>query len=201
MVFATIRRGASQDGFFAVPVEGSSFYIPESQLSQFSLHEGDELSLQQFESLRQKIVGMRLTQKALDYLAMREHTRKELELKLRMKEFPSDMIVAELDRLETEKYLSDERFAEQFVASRQRKNPEGSSLLLRRLQQKGVDRTVAAEVLSRWFSDEDAVNEAMQKACMKLLRKGADQKEQIRQLLFRKGFSSMDISSFMERFD
>jgi len=105
MVFATIRRGASQDGFFAVPVEGSSFYIPESQLSQFSLHEGDELSLQQFESLRQKIVGMRLTQKALDYLAMREHTRKELELKLRMKEFPSDMIVAELDRLETENFL------------------------------------------------------------------------------------------------
>lgn len=200
MAFATIRRGASQEGFFAVPVEGSSFFIPSYQLAQLSLHEGDDLTERQFIELRDKILGSRCRQKALDLLAMREHSRKELELKLYRKEFPKEIIDTELGRLAHEGLLSDRRFAEQFIASRQRKNPEGSILLTQRLLQRGVDRALAEDAVHAWFSDDTSASEAIRSAAGKLFRKGKDLLY-IREQLRRKGFSRSEIELLFEDLD
>ena len=197
MAYATIRRGASQEGFFAVPVEGSSFFISPSQLAQLSLHEGDELTEQRFLAIREKLLGSRCRQKAMDLLAMREHSRKELELKLYRKEFPKDIIDAELDRLEQEALLSDRRFSEQFISSRQRKNPEGPMLLTQRLVQRGVDRALAEDAVSQWFSDDTSASEAIKGAAGKLQRKGKDNLY-LREQLRRKGFSPREITQYFE---
>jgi regulatory protein len=200
MAYATIRRGASQDGFFAVPVEGSSFFISASQLAQLSLHEGDELGEEQFADLRNKLLGYRCRQKAMDLLAMREHSRKELELKLLRKEFPKDIIARELQRLAEERLLSDQRFSEQFIASRQRRNPEGPALLIRRLQQRGVDRSVAEHAVYQWFDDEMNASDAITRAAGKLLRKGKDH-AYLGDQLHRKGFSTNQIKLLFEEIE
>lgn len=197
MAYATIRRGASQDGFFAVPVEGSSFFISAYQLAQLSLHEGDELSEERFTILRNKLLGYRCRQKAMDLLAMREHSRKELELKLLRKEFPKDIVARELQRLEDDGLLSDQRFSEQFIASRQRRNPEGPALLIRRLMQRGVERSIAEHAVYRWFDDEENVFDAISRAAGKLLRKGNDH-SYLSEQLRRKGFSLNQIKLLFE---
>ena len=71
--------------------------------------------------------------KALYYLSMREHCRKELETKLRTKGYNAGEIEAALDRLEEENFLSDARYAEVFIRSRLRKNPEGKEIMIMRL--------------------------------------------------------------------
>lgn len=198
MAYATIRRGASQDGYVAVPVEGSSFFISPSQLAHFSLHDGQELTEAEFNTLRQHLVGMRCRQKAMDLLAMREHGRKELELKLRRKEFPSDTINEQLDRLEEENLLSDQRFAFQFIVSRQRKNPEGRHVLVLRLMQRGIDRTIAESAAGQWFSDEEAAHDALHRAAARSLRKKQVDHTQLRAELYKKGFTAAEISNFMD---
>jgi regulatory protein len=198
MAYATIRRGASQDGYFAVPVEGSSFFISPGQLTHFSLHEGQELTEAEFETLRQRLLGMRCRQKAMDLLAMREHGRKELELKLRRKEFPHDTIAEQLDRLEEENLLSDQRFAFQFIVARQRKNPEGRQVLILRLMQRGIDRSIAESAAGQWFSDEEAAHDALHRAAARSLRKKQVDHSSLRAELYKKGFTAAEISVFME---
>lgn len=58
-----------------------------------------------------KEVRSRINEKALQLLARREHARQELSTKLAQRGFPRDLIAEELDQLELEGYLSDERFA------------------------------------------------------------------------------------------
>jgi len=56
--------------------------------------------------------------RALDLLARREHSRLELERKLRTREHHEAVIAAVLDQLEADSLLSDRRFAESFVRAR-----------------------------------------------------------------------------------
>ena len=59
--------------------------------------------------------------KALDLLSRREHSRKELYLKL-VKRFESkEDINSSLDKLEENNLLRDSRFAEEYVQARRRK--------------------------------------------------------------------------------
>ena len=171
-MFATIRRGASGDGYFAVPEEGSSFFISNRQFSLLGLSEDQELTEERFFSIRHAVLAFRCRDKALSLLALREHSRFELRTKLLKKDFPSSLVDEQLAMLEEENLLSDHRFAEQFVQFRQRKHPEGRFLLQGRLAERGVPRDIIAEVLDTWFSDEDAVDRAVLLAARKMARKG-----------------------------
>jgi len=193
MAYATIRRGASGDGFFAVPAEGSPFFISAVQLSQLKLHDNQDLSEDEFHAVRSRVLGMRCRRKAMDLLASREHSRRELELKLTAREFPSDVVSAQLEQLEAEGLLSDKRFAEQFVVSRQHRNPEGPSLLIFRLVRRGVDPTVAEDAVTQWFSDEDAALDAVRRAAQRIARRKNMDKERIATELRRKGFGPSEI--------
>ncbi len=198
MAYATIQRGASKDGYFAVPVDGSSFFITLSQAAQLRVYEGLELSQQEFSDLRAKVLGGRCRLKAMDYLARREHGRKELEVKLRQKEFPPEVITEQLDRLEAEHLLDDYRFASQFISARQRKNPEGPQVLSMRLAQRGVERSLAERAVTTWFAEEDAAHDAIQRAAEKLLRRCSSDRMRLHAELRKKGFSSLDIQRYFE---
>ncbi len=56
--------------------------------------------------------------KALGMLARREHSRRELKLKLRQKGYEGDEAGEALDRLGEQRYQDDDRFAEVLVRSR-----------------------------------------------------------------------------------
>lgn len=198
MAYATIRRGASKDGYFAVPVEGSSFFISIAQLAQLGLYDGQELDEQEFFLLRDKMLGARCRLKAMDLLARREHGRKELELKLRQKDFPPAIIAEQLDRLESEHLLDDYRFATQFIISRQRKNPEGAQVLMLRLVQRGVDRSIAQQAAHEWFSDDEAAFDAIAKAAQRLSRKCNADPMKLTSELRKKSFSSAEIQRYFE---
>jgi regulatory protein len=201
LAYATIKRGSSKDGYFAVPLEGSSFFISFTQAAQLGLRDSQELSEDEFCVLRDKMLGSRCRLKAMDYLARREHGRRELALKLQQKDFPTDIIHEQLDRLEAERLLSDERFATQFVISRQRKNPEGQSVLVMRLMQKGIDRMLAEKVVTEWFCDEAAVMDAIRRAIKRSVRKSGTDKIRLSSELRKKGFSTSEVQQFFEALD
>lgn len=73
----------------------------------------------------------------MDLLARREHSAKELRTKLLVREFDRDEVDAAIERLIDDGLLSDERFAEAFVASRVRKG-QGPLRIRGELEQRGV---------------------------------------------------------------
>ena len=91
--------------------------------------------------------------KAVSLLAMREHTKNELKDKLEKKGYKEDDVIEAVSRLEREGYISEERFAEVFIRSRLKKSPEGKSVLLYRLMEKGCPRNIASCTLEEaWGS-------------------------------------------------
>ena len=77
--------------------------------------------------------------KAMDLLARREHTRKELVHKLTIRDFPEDVIEIVVDRLSEQNLQSDDRFTEAFVNMR-RKKGQGPIRILNDLQERGVSQ-------------------------------------------------------------
>lgn len=74
---------------------------------------------------------------ALDLLARREHSYAEMLRKLRQRGAATDMAEIELDRLQQEGLLSDERFCEAYIHARSQRG-YGPQRLREELRQRGV---------------------------------------------------------------
>ena len=93
---------------------------------------------------------------ALGLLARREHSKLELEQKLNRRGFSNVLIDSELEKLTEQELLSEQRFAEQFTASRIRKN-QGPMKILAELGRRGIDRHTANRVLADSTADWPAM--------------------------------------------
>ena len=89
---------------------------------------------------------MTLRERAMNFLARREHSRAELARKL-APHGEADEISALLDRLEQESLLSNARYAEALASSRVGRH--GSVRLKSELREKGVPETIIAEVVGQ----------------------------------------------------
>lgn len=132
---------------------------------------------------------------ALVYLSMREHNRRELALKLRSKDYPSDEIERTLDELEDDGLLSEVRYVQVFVRSNNRRHPEGKAVVFQRLASKGADREVSRQVLDEIYTG-DYARSLVQQARALITKKGrATTEDEIRFELKKLGFSNNDVTN------
>lgn len=119
---------------------------------------------------------------ALDLLARREHSYAEMLRKLRQRGATREMAEIELDRLQEEGLLSDERFCEAYIHARSQRG-YGPVRLREELRQRGV-----AEVLIERYlrSDQWDWSELARQAFARRFPEGpaADLKEKSKQLRF-----------------
>ena len=94
-------------------------------------------------------------QRACDFLARREHSRRELQNKLARGCGDKVLIEALLDKLSSEGLQSDERFTESFVHHRIDKG-QGPIKIYQELKQRGVDQSLIEKCLAsvsiNWLS-------------------------------------------------
>jgi regulatory protein len=90
--------------------------------------------------------GGEIRRAAMDLLARREHSRRELSDKLLRRFGDAGAIARELDRLCGEGLQSDDRFAEAFIHSRAQRL-YGPRRIIQELRQRGVDAEIAAAAL------------------------------------------------------
>ena len=84
---------------------------------------------------------------AMNYLAGREHSEKELREKLLRKDFSLELIDQVLHNLKMDNLLNDERFTESFIRSRVNKG-FGPVKINYELSQKGISRELIEQYLS-----------------------------------------------------
>lgn len=87
-----------------------------------------------------------LRQLALDLLSRREHSRFELQHKLNQHDFPTDAIITNLDKLESENLLSDLRFTEAYITMRSKRG-YGPERIKQELHARGVSAIVIKQYL------------------------------------------------------
>ena len=135
--------------------------------------------------------------KALDLVSRREHSRYELMQKLD-KRYPNTTPIIEdvLDKLETNKILDDERFAEMYLNSRARKGfgPKKIEMELNSRKVNSLFISNAIEAYENWLENAQKV----------LKKKFKDQKPEDyqskmkqKQFLFSRGFSAPIIDKLL----
>ena len=131
-----------------------------------------------------------LSLSAMNMLAMREHSRFELEQKLGKKSEDNTLIVQVLDKLESDNLLDDQRFAQMFVRSKA-SNGFGPYKIEQELQAKGVIKSLIADTLIEldinWFENASELYLKRVARCVEI-----DIKEKYKQSRYLKnrGFSS-----------
>jgi regulatory protein len=142
--------------------------------------------------------GPACTRVALEFLARREHTRRELTRKLAARGLPDDIIAAALDGLERSGALANARFTDSFVRSRIAKG-QGPQRIRAELVQRGIadgeanDGLRAADV--DWVATIRAVR--AKRFGPELPRDYAERARQARFLQYR-GFDSAQIRAALE---
>ncbi len=175
------------DGEFAFSLDADTF-------ARAALHEGDDLEPWQVEDLRKQSETRRALDKAMDYLALRDHAAGELYQKL-CRKFDAHSAAWAVARAGELGLLDDAGFARRRAAELLRKRKSRREIL-RDLAAKGVDRDTAADAVEALFAaaDGDAPDPELENACALLTRQyaaklAAGRRDQVAAALARRGFS------------
>ena len=135
--------------------------------------------------------------KALDLVSRREHSRYELMQKLD-KRYPNTTPIIEdvLDKLETNKILDDERFAEMYLNSRARKG-FGPKKIEMELNSRKVNSLLISNAIEAYESWLDNAQKVLKKKFKDQKPVDYQSKMKQKQFLFSRGFSAPIIDKLL----
>ncbi len=171
------------DGEFAFSLDAGTF-------ADADLHQDDELESWQIEELRKKSDTRRALDKAMDFLALRDHAAGELYDKL-CRKFDPHSAAAAVARVGELGLLNDEDFARRRAAELLRKRKSRREILLD-LNKKGIDRDTAAAVVEALGDEEEDPDLASARALVQrqyASRLAQGKEPQVAAALARRGFS------------
>jgi len=196
-ILEIIGRGAGNSKAELLLSNGSSFFITRKMVSQNNLKPGMVLSEQQTEDLRNRADYIFCKKKALELLAFREHSVNQLKLKLKQRDFNSEIINIILIELQNEGALSNTRFMESWLSNRLRKHPEGYISLLAGLRQSGISSEEASNYLLIYLENID-MDSILLNAAEKIMKKKNITRDRMIISLKNRGFEFSSIIRFIE---
>ena len=135
--------------------------------------------------------------KALDLLSRREHSRKELYLKLSKRFESKEDINLALDKLEGNNLLSDSRFAEEYVQARRRKG-FGPIKISMELEKRGINDSLISKEIDKFGDWERLAELSFKKRYPDGMSKDYKELQKQKNFLTNKGFSFYQIESVLD---
>lgn len=196
-----IRKGRNTE---IILDDSSSFFISSELFDQSNMLIEQELSEQEIAWLKNQNELRIVKIAALKLLSRRAHSRFELELKLKKKNFTFSTINKTLDELKSEGFLNDKQFAELYFSEKFEKKRKGINVIKNELFRKGIAKEIVEEVIAN-FSDsklskkniEYLAEKKIRSLSYKKLNKSEINKKVIDHLL-RKGFDYSDIKEVLD---
>lgn len=129
---------------------------------------------------------------AMNLLAMREHSEKELAIKLNKKFGKSDWVINELEKLKNDGLQSDKRFTQAYINMRLRQG-KGTLIIRLELKEKGVNDVLVNECIGEHVDWDKLALQVYKKKFGNTLV--SDTKEKARRIRFLtgRGFSMANI--------
>ena len=174
----------SVDGEYAFTVDEVYFY-------SLNLKENADITAEELKEITLKAGERRAYNYAVSLLSRREHTVKEITEKLTRKGY-GQFSEKTTDRLITEGYLSDERFARLYVNELINLKSYGRRRIKDELYRKGISRDIANIALEEAEFPETKLRELVERKYMRYLNDEKGLKKTINALL-RAGYSYSEI--------
>ncbi|MBP1755592.1 MAG: hypothetical protein H6Q59_1990 [Firmicutes bacterium] len=182
---------------FRVSIDGEfAFLLYNKDLENYRLTDQMSLSQELYDTIIEKVVYPRATEKALSILKYMDRCEHELRMKLSKAEYTEEVIDHVIQYVKHYGYLDDERYATAYIKSRM--NRKSKLMISSELQQKGVAKSLIQQVFEVEYREvededgEDAESIAIRKAISKKTKNSeslsAEEKQKIIASLYRKGF-------------
>ncbi len=173
--------------------EGVSFfsrpeYFEDQDMYRLEKNLQTYLSDEQLSSLLTAVQAYAAELVARKYLGRAEHSKYQLKIKLRKKDFASQDIKLALDYLEAQGVLDDSRFARAWLNTRRIYKKEGRIRLSSELMSRGINFEVAQHALNEFFEENSELS-ICQEALERQLKKGF-RGQKLMRAMSRLGFSS-----------
>ena len=200
MVIQELKRSLRVEGRWLAALEdGSILRLSENEVADFALYPGRELTEEEGEALMAAIARSTLRETALNLLARKPQSRRELERKLA--EWGSEPQEAEAicERLEELGYLNDAAYAAQVVEHYSAKG-FGERKLRDELYRRGVPRDLWEEALEQVGDSSQAIDDFVRR---KLRGERPDRAalKRVSDALARRGYSWGEISQALSRYE
>lgn len=151
------RRNVYLDGAFA-------FGCNLNVIAKFKLREGQVLSAEDVERIKQGEVRQDCFDSAMRFIERRMHSRNELKQKLAKQEHDAATIEGVLDDLERLNYVDDAKFAAAKVESAAKVRHHGRRRAAIELMKKGVTGEAARNALDNTYDTHDSLSVARELA-------------------------------------
>lgn len=167
------------------------FTVDKTYFLGLFLSQGQEIDENELLCLSENIENRRAFNQAVSYLSRRDHSERELLLKLRQKGYAESGENA-VTKLKDGGYLDDGRFARVYVRELKDVKKFGRKRIEQELFRKGISRDIIREVLEETEFDESGIYDIIRR---KYLRHLSDEKGRKRTVnaLLRMGYSYGEI--------
>ncbi|MBQ7535290.1 MAG: regulatory protein RecX [Stomatobaculum sp.] len=173
------------------------FSVYRSELREYGLEEGRELSEKMLEEVLFPLLTKRARERIVRLLKDRDYPEAELRRKLQLSFCPEQCASEALRWAREKHYVDDRRFAENYIRWNDGKSRRR---LLFDLTQKGIGRELAEELLEEMPPDEEAqIRRELEKRNYRPDSADPKERQKIAAFLSRRGYSWSRIESAMRR--
>ena len=198
MVIEELKPSKHVEGrWLAVLEDGSILRIGESEVVNFALYSGKELSEDEADLLQESARRSGLKTKAIELLMRKPQSRKELGRKLAEWEAAPEEAEAICDRMEELSYLNEPEYASRIVRHYAQKG-FGARKIRDELYRRGIPRELWDEAMAQIEDNSPAIDAFLEKKL-----KGSHDPKDIKKAsdaLARRGFSWSEISDALRRY-
>ena len=170
--------------------DGSEWIVGVKSWNRLNLSLEKILDVNVLRALEKESQYHLLHTKALELLGIREHSCQELKRKLIARFHNHEPEIERcLEELQSEDYLSDQRFTQLFIESRLNNKRVGPFKIVADLQQRGIDRDMAHSIMDELADEEfwlSKIKDNLEELC-----KGnkKNNRQALGQKLFQRGFA------------
>lgn len=197
-ITAVTRQKRAKD-FYNIFVDGEYMLsLSDMEVATLSIHEGQELSTEEVDELRERAGSSKSYNMALRFIEVRPRSVAEVRDYLERK--GAGEIDTVIERLRANGLLDDVEFASIWIANRQALRPRSERMLVLELRRKGVAPTNIATALAAVEGDSD-LDAAVAIAAKKRRLGSYDEPKKLGAYLARQGFSYEVIKKALARLD
>lgn len=177
-----------------------AFVLYKGELRLYHIKEGDEISLEDYNTIIKVVLPKRAKLRAMNLLQKRTYTEKQLRDKLQEGFYPQEILDNAISYVKSFHYLNDEQYALDYITY----NEERKSLkqIEQDLYLKGIDRDTFRKAYMQW--EENGGGQDEEKMISQLLEKkkyhkdcDVKEKQKVYAFLLRKGYSAETIRRVM----
>ena len=177
-------------------------YITEDTIVRFMLTKGKEISAEELTEIKSFAQFSYSKNLALYHLSFKARTEKEVRDYLAKHEIDEKIIPRVIQSLKDDNWINDRQYAQAIINSNQLSGDKGSYMLMQKISQKGVTKSIIQEVLQEFDMAEVA-----ERTAEKLLKKYQGKlparalQDKIIQSLSNKGFSYSEAKTAFDQLD